>query len=175
MRRGAIVILVCASLVLGAAFVIFVSRHVFSAHEQHRQQVAEGQQNLADISRLSPDDVSHILIHDRYGREVLADVTDTETQSAFLSAVSRMATWRPNHPSFKRQYHVVLRMTDGGKLEFSMCLKSPPDPTVYVYGVRTEGNTTYYLSRSKSDALKQWIESALKQELTPEPQQSPAR
>jgi hypothetical protein len=151
--------------------VIFVSRHVFSAHKQHAQQVEEGQQNLANISRLSPDDVSHILIYDRYGRETLADVTDTESQSGFLSAASQMTKWRPNHPSFNRRHHVVVRLTDGTRLEFSMCLKSPPDPTVYVYGVRTEGNTTYYLSRSKSSTLKHWIESVLKKKQTREPQQ----
>ena len=175
MKTIAIAILVCASLAISAAFVIFVSRRVLNAHEQHRGQVVEGQQNLAGISRLSPSDVSHIVIHDRYGREVLTDVTDTEAQSAFLSAVSQMVNWRPNHPSFKRRHHVVLRLTDGRKFEFSMCLKNPPDATVYVYGVRTEANTTYYLSRSKSDTLKHWLESALKKEQTREPQQSPAR
>ena len=173
MKKVAIAVLICACLALSGAFVIFVSRHVFSAHKQFWHQVTEGQQNLTDISRLSPDDVSHILIHDRYGRQVLADVTNTEAQSAFLSAVSQMANWRPNHPSFRRQYHVVVNLTDGRQFEFSMCLKSPPDRTVYVYGVRTEGNTTYYLSRRKSDMLKPWLDSALEAGKTPEPQQSP--
>jgi hypothetical protein len=171
MKKIAIAVLICTCLALSSAFVIFVSRRVFGPHEQHRRQTVEGQQIIANISALSEEDVSHILIHDRYGREVLADVADPETQSTFLSAVSHMTDWQPNHPSFMRRHHVALSLTDGRIIEFLMCLKAPPDATVYVYGVRTEGNTTYYLSRKKSSVLKQWIHSVLQEGKKREPQQ----
>jgi len=147
-------------MVYGAIYV-FVIRHIHAKHETFRLQLAEGEQILETLPNLSPEDVETIVIHDRYGRKVLATVADEVKKAGFLSAVSQMKDWTPNHPSFKKHYRIVLETTQSGNYEFELCLKSPPDTTVYVDGVRVEGDTTYYLYSKKSDVLKAWLDSAL--------------
>ena len=154
-RAGKLIVTVL--ILVGVAFAALVAYRILPGFWLGTQLQEEGRKRLAELETFSPEEVERVDVYDRYGAKLLVTTSDAADLSAFVEAAKKMDDWVPNHPSFERQLHVVLRRKDGQKYEFEMCFMQPGDSIVYVYGVRKEGNTTYYLYRKKSRALAEWL------------------
>jgi len=144
-----------AALVFGSAAIVAVV--LYNSEMRSRQLQKEGESRLEELDAALPEQAQSVKVYDRDGEELLTKATGETNLAAFVSAAKKMEDWTPNHPSFVREFYVVLCMENGQEYEFEVCFMQPSPSTVYLYGVRKEGNTTYYLYRKKSTALAEWL------------------
>ena len=118
----------------------------------------EGEKQLEAFETLAPSAVHSITVFDQKAGEDIGTVSDQKHIASFISHLQGMDGWLPSHPQFSVKLLVVLKLKDGKKHEFFMCLTEARDPTMYVYGVSREaGYGTVYLYTTKSTSLKDWF------------------
>ena len=124
--------------------------------EEEQQGERIGQAMFRAIALLSADKIAKMDVYDNwYDGHLLTEIADKEALKEFVSGLQKAWLWVPNHPSFRREFYVVLRLEGGEQLEYQMGIHEKQ--IVYIYLVSRNDNRLSYYGRAQSDALYGWF------------------
>ena len=95
-----------------------------------------------------------------YGRpESGLKLTDEEAVSAFARACADAGSYSPNHPSYDRQWYLLL--SGESRMELELYLEPRSPDVVFGAFVEKSGSTTWYHGNFQSRALRSWVKRYL--------------
>lgn len=109
--------------------------------------------------KIAPENISRIILYDKYGRDLIREISDENLISKFRLGINDAKRHYPNHPSYTHSWYLKL---EGDKfVEFEFHLTSDFPKSVIIYSVLKQGNQTSYLGVYKSNSLKKWVDENL--------------
>jgi hypothetical protein len=93
---------------------------------------------------------------DRYQGRLEANVSGQDSFRRFVSAMHATESWSPHHPSFTKEFYVVVSLRGGERLEYLFGLMH--EDVVYISFVRKRGNDLRFFGHARSRTLYEWLQ-----------------
>jgi len=112
------------------------------------------------LHSLQGTNITKVVMCEKSG-SILASVSAPVALGAFAKAANTAEPYRPNHPNYAHEFHVLLYFTDGQYRSFEFYIMQPSDQTIYVNFVQWHGAVTSYYGHCKSTALFDWMKKQI--------------
>jgi hypothetical protein len=111
------------------------------------------------VTQLDQTEVSRIAVYERGRKNIILNMTDQETNTAFAHSISDAVGHMPNHPRYSHSWEVII----SGPTQYEVELHLDPQfpQSVIGYSFKETGDPGFYSGSFRSEALRFWVEEHL--------------